>query len=166
MENLTKNRAWKIRSNYQSPQDIDRLRSGLVTVVYEVSGLRLSMSRVDIEKIVRQSYKSSTEKRISAHTGQIYRLLNEVKAGDLAVVPVNKGNSILLGRITETVQISGSGVISLGMTLLREGVSLKEFDQDLRYSFMAIMKFCEIRRNNAFSRLEKIAQGSNKPLCS
>jgi len=124
------------------------------------------MSRVDIEKIVRQSYKSSTEKRISAHTGQIYRLLNEVKAGDLAVVPVNKGNSILLGRITETVQISGSGVISLGMTLLREGVSLKEFDQDLRYSFMAIMKFCEIRRNNAFSRLEKIAQGSNKPLCS
>lgn len=163
MRQSCSNSAWKIRALNNGANDLETLKTGLVNLKYQVSDLKLNLQRTEISERVRSSYTASTEKKISAHVGQLYIILNEIKSDDFLVIPINKGKSFIIGRVVKIKNITSDGIISIDFSVLREDVSLKEFDQDLRYSFMAIMQICEISRNNAFLRISKVSEGLDDP---
>lgn len=156
-------RAWKVRVDSSAEDITTQLESGEVKLDYGILGLEPAMPRKDIESLVRQSYQGSSEKRISAHIGQIYRILNEFSTNDIVVVPVEKSTKFCVGEIyKDKSQVFGKTLI-LPIKWLRIDIPKNNFQQDLRYSFMAIMKVCEVKRNNAPSRLYDIAMGKDDP---
>lgn len=147
-------RAWKIRAAVDSVGSISKIERRLVTVDYGIADLAPGLDRVKIDATVRSNYKDSSEKRIAAHVGQLFTLLNRIAPNDLLVIPVNKGKDILLGKVSRAAQVQGTCIeIEAASPIL--SFPINSFAIDLRYSFMAIMKVCEVSRNDAASRLNR-----------
>jgi restriction system protein len=158
-------RAWKVRMGSSCEDILAYLEKGEVLLDYGVDSLAPRMSKGAIESLLRKQYHESSEKRISAHTGQIYRILNEIVSDNLIVVPIDRSTQFCIGAIQNNhPKVIGTDLI-FSVKWLRNSIPLNEFQQDLRYSFMAIMKVCEIKRNNAVSRLYDISKGKPDPGC-
>ena len=158
-----KKRAWKLRVDSSTISELQNLESGNLSLDYGVRGLHLKMTKSSIEHILRPIYEASTPKRLSAHTGQIYTMLNDVTINDIVVVPHNKGKLFNLGLVVSVTVEPTDSSIRVFVSWKRTNVPLANFDQDLRYSFMAIMRLCEVKRNNAVQRLQAIASLGRDP---
>ena len=160
---MGKLRAWKFRPGSDSNVIEQILQDGSISIDYGSISLRENMTRLDIFEMLRSSNPGQSEKGARAHTGQIFNFLNQVSRGDLAVVPRDKGKFIMLGTVLSERPVFEGGTISVEVRWMQNKVPLSIFDQDLRYSFMAIHKFCEVSRNNAAYRLFEIAKGKADP---
>ena len=156
-------RAWKVRAHSQADNLIEFLARKEATLDYGIEGLRIAMTKDAIESLIRMQCPDYSEKRISAHTGQIYRILNETKRGDIFLVPTSKGTKFCIGSVDVDRPEIKDTKMTFSIKWLRTEIPLEAFQQDMRYSFMAIMKVCEVKRNNALRRLLAIANGQADP---
>ena len=69
----------------------------------------------------------------------------------------------MLGEVLSERPVIDGGRMSVEVRWLQTNIPLSLFEQDLRYSFMAIHKFCEVSRNNAAYRLFEMAKGKADP---
>jgi restriction system protein len=158
-----KQRAWKLRVESSSASELQNLEAGNLLLDYGVRGLHLKMPKSSIEHLIRPLYEASTQKRLSAHTGQIYTILNDITVDDIVVVPHEKGKLFHLGSVVSVTVEPTDSNIRVSVRWARKSVPLAHFDQDLRYSFMAIMRLCEVKRNDAVQRLQAIASLGRDP---
>ena len=160
---MTKLRAWKLRPGSDDKTIQRVLKTGKVWLDYEVPGLRLDMTREDLINVIQTHNPDRSDKGVRARAGQLAALFGNVTKGDLAIVPRDKGKAMMIGEITsDRPSVSGTAV-EVQVRWIDENVPLSRFDQDLRYSFMAIHKFCGVSRNNAPERLKRIANGAPDP---
>lgn len=160
---MTKLRAWKLRPGSDDKTIQGVLKTGKVRLDYEVPGLRPDMTREEMIDAIRTSNPDRSDKGVRARAGQIDALFNQVRHGDLALVPRDKGRSMMIGEVlSERPAVNGT-VVELQVRWMDPEVPMSRFDQDLRYSFMAIHKFCGVSRNDAVQRLVRIAQGETDP---
>ena len=155
-------RAWKLRGEYGNLNN-GSSKSYEVVIHYPVKNIKFDFSRNQIESQIRSAYAESSEQKINAHTGQIFTALNKVKPKDLVIIPTNKGKFFTIGVVEKVPKISLEGNVKFEFSMKRKDIPLSLFDQDLRYSFMAIMKICEVKRNNAAERLISISNGADDP---
>lgn len=156
-------RAWKVRIDAEDAATVSEIEDGILSIYYDVENLKIGMMKNDIELIVKSSYLDSSQKKISAHIGQIYTALNEIKSGDYVIVPTRKSSVYYIGIISSVITNKRGNSIIINAVWRRKNVAPSEFQQDLRYSLMAIMKICEVRRNGAAKRLAVIANGAPDP---
>jgi len=160
---MTKLHAWKLRPGSDNKTVQDTLRTGVVRLDYEVPGLRPDMTREEMIDAIRTSNPDRSDKGVRARAGQIDALFNQVRQGDLALVPRDKGRSMMIGEVlSERPAVNGT-VVEVQVRWMDPEVPMSRFDQDLRYSFMAIHKFCGVSRNDAVQRLVRIAKGETDP---
>ena len=160
---MTKLHAWKLRPGSDNKTVQETLRTGVVRLDYEVSGLRPDMTREEMIDAIRTSNPDRSDKGVRARAGQIDALFNQVRQGDLALVPRDKGRSMMIGEVlSERPAVNGT-VVEVQVRWMDPEVPMSRFDQDLRYSFMAIHKFCGVSRNDAVQRLVRIAKGETDP---
>lgn len=160
---MTKLHAWKLRPGSDNKTVQNTLRTGVVRLDYEVSGLRPDMTREEMIDAIRTSNPHRSDKGVRARAGQIDALFNQVRQGDLALVPRDKGRSMMIGEVlSERPAVNGT-VVEVQVRWMDPEVPMSRFDQDLRYSFMAIHKFCGVSRNDAVQRLVRIAKGEPDP---
>lgn len=160
---MTAKRAWKLRPGSDDKTIQGVLRTGKIRLDYEVPGLRLDMTREDLINAIQTHNPDRSDKGVRARAGQLVALFGTVTKGDLAIVPRNKGKAMMIGEITsDRILVSGTAV-EVEVRWIDENVPLSRFDQDLRYSFMAIHKFCGVSRNNAPERLKRIVNGEPDP---
>ena len=70
---------------------------------------------------------------------------------------------MMIGEITsERLNLSGTNV-EIQVRWIGQEIPLSRFEQDLRYSFMAVHEFCGVSRNNAPGRLRRIANDESDP---
>ena len=89
--------------------------------------------------------------------------MNKVTLNDLIIIPTDRGKLFTIGIVEKLPRISLKGDIYFQFSMKRKDIPLSLFEQDLRYSFMAIMKICEVKRNNAVERLISISNGADDP---
>ena len=160
---MTKLHAWKLRPGSDNKTVQETLRTGVVRLDYEVPGLRPDMTREEMIDVIRTSNPDRSDKGVRARAGQIDALFNQVRQGDLALVPRDKGRSMMIGEVlSERPAVNGT-VVEVQVRWVDPEVPMSRFDQDLRYSFMAIHKFCGVSRNDAVQRLVRIAKGETDP---
>jgi restriction system protein len=160
---MTKLRAWKLRPGSDDKTIQGVLKTGKVRLDYEVPGLRPDMAREDLISAIRTYNPDRSDKGVRARAGQLVALFGDVAKGDLAIIPRDKGRAMMIGEIiSDRPSVSGTAV-EVRVRWIDENVPLSRFDQDLRYSFMAIHKFCGVSRNNAPERLKRIANGEPDP---
>lgn len=156
-------RAWKFRPGSDDKTVRDILTTGKVRLDYEVPGLRPDMVREDLISAVQAHNPDRSDKGVRARAGQLVALFGNVTKGDLAVVPRDKGKSMMIGEIVSDGPAVSGTCVEVQVKWIHAEVPLSRFDLDLRYSFMAIHKFCGVSRNNAPERLKRIADGEPDP---
>lgn len=156
-------RAWKLRPGSDEGTILGVLKTGTVQLDYEVPGLHPNMTREDLISAIRTHNPHRSEKGVRARAGQLVALFGNVAKGDLAIIPRDKGKAMMIGEIiSDRPSVSGA-TVEVQVRWIDQNVPLSRFDQDLRYSFMAIHKFCGVSRNNAPERLKRIANGEQDP---
>lgn len=156
-------RAWKLRLGSDDKTVPEVVKTGLVRLDYEVPGLRPDMAREELIRAIRNYNPDRSDKGVRARAGQLDALFNQVRKGDLALVPRNKGRAMMIGEILSDRPTVSGPTVEVQVRWIDADVPISRFDQDLRYSFMAIHKFCGISRNEAARRLFRIAQGESDP---
>lgn len=156
-------RAWKLRPGSDKKTVRDVLKSGLIRLDYEVPGLRSDMTRAELIAAIETHNPDRSDKGVRARAGQLFALFNRVSKGDLALVPRDKGKLMMIGHVTSDPPVVSGTCIEVQVRWIDSEVPISRFDQDLRYSFMAILKFCGVSRNNAVERLKRIADGEPDP---
>jgi restriction system protein len=159
----SKNKAWKIRVDTNNKEHMSKLHECEVVIDYSISDLSPNLDKRGVIEIITPYYLSSSSMRLQAHAGQIFCALTLIRSGDLIIVPINSGRLIHLGKVISDKPLIRDTIISRRVEWLRENIPRSHFDQDLQYSFMAIMKLCEVRRNNAFERLSAMSNGDEDP---
>jgi restriction system protein len=114
-----------------------------------------------IKAIMQQQYPGEPARRIGNWSGQVWAFALAMKAGDWVVVPRKSSGSIAVGEI-KTGYTFDPSADSLcrhyhAVQWLNEDIPRSSFDQDLLYSFGAIMTVCEIKRNDAEKRVRAMA---------
>jgi len=160
---MTQMRAWKLRPGSDDKTVQAVLKTGRVRLDYEVPGLWLDMTREEIIRAIQTHNPDRSDKGVPARAGQLVALFSQVTKGDLALVPRDKGRSMMIGEITSDRPVVSGTCVEVHVKWTAEEVPMSRFDQDLRYSFMAIHKFCGVSRNDAVRRLLQIAQGESDP---
>jgi predicted Mrr-cat superfamily restriction endonuclease len=160
---MTDTRAWKFRPGSEEDTIREVLETGCIRLDYNVSGLRPQITRDKIIEALRVQNPKRSDKGVAAHAGQIAALFSKVKKGDLALVPRDKGRSMMIGRVVSDQPSVTGTKLEVVVTWLDPEVPVARFDQDLRYSFMAIHKFCGVSRNGATQRILAISQGEADP---
>lgn len=160
---MTDIRAWKFRPGSGEKTIQEVLETGCIRLDYNVSDLSPQMSRDEIIEALRVQNPERSDKGVRAHAGQIFTLFNKLKKGDLALVPRDRGKSIMVGKVVaDQVSVVGTK-LEVVVAWLDPEVPIARFEQDLRYSFMAIHKFCGVSRNGAAQRILAISQGEADP---
>ena len=161
---MTQNtRAWKLRPGSDDAIIRNLLKTGIVTLDYGVPNLSLDMDKDKLRLVLREADPDISDKRVSAHAGQLLTLLIKIKKNDFLLVPRDRGKNMIIGKVLSSPPSINGSKISLRAKWLQEAVPISTFEQDLQYSFMAIMKLCEVKRNNAVTRISEIATGKPDP---
>lgn len=160
---MTQMRAWKLRPGSDDKTVREVLKTGLIRLDYEVPGLRPDMTREELIGAIRTHNPDRSDKGVSARAGQLVGLFGQVTKGDLALVPRDKGKLMMVGEVTSDRPAVSGTCVEVQVKWIAAELPMSRFDQDLRYSFMAIHKFCGVSRNDAVRRLLQIAQGGSDP---
>jgi len=119
-----------------------------------------------LRKRLQERYPSATAAKISNHTGQISAFLFEMKPDDLVVVPRKGKSAMAIGKIAGPYSYDKSAEILYrhyrNVQWLNLDVPRSAFDQDLLFSFGAIMTICAIRRHDAEKRVRAMVAAGFK----
>jgi restriction system protein len=149
-----------VRAGRHGEQEDIALSEGLVTIGWnELPDLSKIKSKEELEKLYWENNPDAKKRQAANEVGQIWRFMQEIKKGDLVALPLKKQSVIALGRIEDTKYQYNK--ISENVKHTRKVKWLKNiprsaFDQDLLYSLGAFMTVCQIKRNDAESRIKKL----------
>lgn len=115
-----------------------------------------------IKALVQQRYPNEPSRRLGNWAGQIWAFALAMKPGDWVVVPRRSNGSIAIGEVKGGYTFDPAAEPMYrhyrSVQWLNTDVPRSAFDQDLLYSFGAIMTICEIKRNDAEKRIRAMAQ--------
>lgn len=155
-----KTRAWKVRGDRILNDNSDHI----IEIDYGINGITEKISREDLKLTIKDQIPDGTNQRINAYTSQLWTSINDVKLNDYILLPKEKGKLISIGKVTKKTALANNGnTLCFYISWIRQDVPLSTFNIDLQYSFKAIMRFCEIKRNNATTRIEALANGRSDP---
>ena len=119
-----------------------------------------------IKALMQQQYPGEPARRIGNWSGQVWAFTLAMKPGDWVIVPRKSSGTIAVGEIKAgyTFDASADPVYRHFRTVqwLNTNVPRSAFDQDILYSFGAIMTVCEIKRNEAEKRVRAMAKNGWK----
>jgi restriction system protein len=128
--------------------------------------MRQDLSRCDsreaLEEALREAYPEFGDRRLTNYTSQLWTFVRRMKPGDWVVLPRKEKAAIAVAEILGdyTYDPAAAEPYFHGRTVrwLNAGVPRSVFDPDLLYSFGALLTICEIRRNQAESRVRRLAE--------
>jgi restriction system protein len=88
----------------------------------------------------------------------VNQFVNTMAAGDIVVSPFKTLSRFGIGEVTGPYQQLENGHPARPVRWLTIDISRDIFQQDLRYSFGAIMTVCEVKRNDALNRVLRVVK--------
>lgn len=115
-----------------------------------------------IKQLLQKRYPGEGPRKIGNWTGQVWAFVVAMKPGDWIVVPSKTSATIAIGEVFTSYAFDPNAEPiyrhSRQIKWLNTAVPRSAFDQDLLYSFGALLTICEIRRNDAEKRVRAMAQ--------
>ena len=153
-------RLWKVSLGRHGEFESDATINSVVTIDF---GIKQDISKLDdrdaLTKLMEEIHPDKKIKTRANFAAQINQFKNEMKVGDLVICPFSTTKTISIGQIkSDYVPHPNTQYPSRSVQWLKQDLPRDTFKQDLLYSFGAIMTVCEIRRNNALSRVEGVIE--------
>jgi restriction system protein len=126
------------------------------------------LSRIETKESLREVltsvYPAHTKARISNHLGQIWVFARAMQKGDWLIVPSKIKPAIHVAEVQGAYEFHPKAVApyfhSRQIRWIAKDIPRANFDSDLLYSFGAIQTICQIERNDAETRVRKMAKES------
>lgn len=155
---------WLVRAGGRGEHELRFIEDGRIYLTWEgltESDLSAIPDYDGIKQLLIQTYPGEPVRRIGNWCGQIWAFALAMKPGDWVVVPRKSSGTIAIGEIKSgyTFDATAEPIYRHYRTVkwLNTDVPRSAFDQDLLYSFGAIMTICEIKRNDAEKRVRAMA---------
>ena len=161
--------AWLVRGGEQGEREEMALGRGLVIAGWEELGdISRCESREGIRQVLRATYPEVSDKVIGNWTGQLWRFKEQMRAGDLVVMPLHtRPGQVAVGQIIGLYEYRAGEpqgfrqvrrVQWLQTDLPREAIR-----PDLRASITSLLTVCGLTRNDAARRVAHIAEHRADP---
>ena len=156
--------AWRIRAGGEGQRYDYNIEHGLACLGFgDHADLRGFSSKQDL----LHNLQLLPDAGSSSDANQLWRMRDEVRLGDLVVMPSKKAQQVALGTVTheywydDSVDVDwGRHVVSVDWKRTVPGTALK---QDLRASIGGQLSICSIARNDAARRLQQLMETGQDP---
>lgn len=159
---------WLVRAGQhgQGEQDFlndDRIYMHWGNIERDLSG---ATTRSDIREIIEEENPDWPKGKVSNGTGQVWGFVNGINTRDWIVLPSKTKAAIHFGEVKGPYVFNASQ--PEGRRQYRQvdwfatDIPRSNFDQDILYSFGALLTICQIQRNNAEQRVRKMAHNGWK----
>ena len=163
-------RVWVIRAGREGAQEDLALDNDVVLIGWsELGELSGALSREDLKRLVRGLTGEEREQSIAAQAGQIYRFINDVRVGDLVVLPLRtRLNHVAIGRVlgeyrhrTDGQFENSDGQHTRDIEWLARSLPYERFDPDLREAFGQQGTVSEITKTDVLARMMEVLEGAD-----
>jgi MoxR-like ATPase len=163
-------RVWLIRAGREGQHEQLALDEGVALIGWSDLGeLNSEMSRDDLKKMIGDQYGEERTQSLASQAGQIYRFINEVKVGDLVVLPLRtKPSHVALGRILGPYRYrldgrfrDSDGRNTRDTDWIEREVPYERFDPDLREAFGLQGTIRELTKHDAATRIDEVLDGAD-----
>lgn len=157
---------WLVRAGSYGEQEQRCLDNGFVTIGWsDLPDLSIIDSREKLKNLYREFYDGEKEAAINNRIGQIWTFLKKISVGDLVALPLKSSPLIAFGKVTGSYEFKNDQGEDIKHTLsvdwIDKEVPRTRFDQNILYSFGAFMTVCQIKRDKAEEKVQKVLQGRN-----
>jgi restriction system protein len=157
---------WMVRAGRNGEQEEGALEHGVVSIGWnELPDLSSIRSRDELRALYEEYYPTETKMKVANAVGQIWAFISRIQTDDLAAIPLKTRSAFAIGRVKGPYQYRTDLRPNILHTRPVEWIQTDlprtafEQDQDLLYSFGAIMTVCQIKRNDAERRVRAILEG-------
>ena len=126
----------------------------------DLSGIQ---TRDELKALHQQHYPDMGKRTIINSAGQLWAFARRMEHGDLVVLPLKTRSTIALGKVGGDYEYF-KGRHTRPVKWLNTDIPRDTFGQDLLYSFGAFMTVCQIKRNDAETRIRAVLDGKPDPL--
>ena len=160
-------RLWVVRGGRKGEFEALALERNEMFVGWEnIADLRGFEDRDAMFEALREAYPDSSEKTLRAWAGQLYRFVNDIRAGDLVVMPGKEKKGVFIGEVDGEYRFDPGFELrhSRRVRWNEEPVPRDVFREDLLRSFNAPGTLFEVKKNDAVNRVHAVLEnGSVEP---
>lgn len=158
-------RLWKVTLGRNGEYEAGALETGTLTISFNIqSDISKANDREALIAIMQAAYPESKHKRHLNFAAQLNQFVNVMQPDDFVVCPIKSSSTIAIGRVIGGYKPDPvSGKPTRTVQWLKTELPRDVFKQDLLYSFGAFNTVCEIRRNGALARVEKVVETGKDP---
>lgn len=158
-------RAWMVRGGRQGHREEAALREGKALIGWEDLGDLSGLSREEIRDALNDAYPDESNHLIGNWTGQLDRFVNEMRVGDIVVMPMKSDGMLAIGTIQSDYEFddSGSDEHYRVVDWTRSDVDRTTLKHDIRASLGSLLTICELGRFGAAQRLKHVQEGGVDP---
>ncbi|MBI5611904.1 MAG: restriction endonuclease [Gammaproteobacteria bacterium] len=160
---------WLIRAGSHGEYEHKFIQEARVYVTWEGLDVNLAnlKQRADLTAAMTERSPDKKPKAIMNWVSQVWPFAQEMKKGDLVVLPLKSQPAIQVGEITGDYHFESAGPDPYfhwrPVKWIAEAVPRANFGRDLLYTFGAFMTICRVQRNNAEQRIAAMRANSWKP---
>lgn len=159
-------RLWIVRAGRNGERELDAItQNKLMLGFVEVGDLSHAKDRQSIAKLVKEGMPSAGDNKVKNFSAQLNQFANVIGLGDLVVLPRKLTSGVAIGEVTGPYVFDPNGISRHTRIVkwLKEAVPRETFGQDLRHSFGAFMTVCEVKRNQALARIQRVLEVDADP---
>ena len=157
-------RVWLVRLGKNGEYEASALQNNLLTIGF---GIKEDISSLkDREALIAKMAALFPNDKLNMHrnfAAQVNQFVNVAQIGDLVVTPMKTSSTIAIGRIDGPYKPGSDGAVTRAVRWIKTELPRDTFRQDLLYSFGAFMTVCEITRNDALGRVQKVLETGKDP---
>ncbi|SRR6266496_1686003 len=148
---------WMVRAGKRGEQEATCLEKGLVTISWNsLPDLSQFKSLAELKVGFRKYYNEKSKYSEGSKVGQIWRFANEIKKGDIVVLPSKHRPEIYVGNVKSGYEYKKITDEVMHIIPVEWKGSIPRFvlSQDLLYSFGSLLTVSKITRNNALQKVQ------------
>ena len=154
---------WMVRAGSDGSRENFALNEGAAFIgFHEVGDLSDVSSKDELNELLSAKIDRG-ENAIANYTNQVWAFLKTIAVGDIVALPLKNSPAVALGIVKGDYEFDSSAPENTRhrrkVQWVREDVARSEFGQDLLYSLGAFLTVCQIKRNDAATRIEAIMKG-------
>jgi restriction system protein len=160
---------WLIRAGSHGEYELKFIQENRVYVTWDNLDVDLAKlgERAELTDAMTQRYPDAKVKTIANWVSQVWPFAQEIKKGDLVVLPLKTQRAIQIGEVTGDYHFEPGGQTPFfhwrPVKWIGEAIPRAHFGKDLLNTFGAFMTICRVQRNNAEARIEAMRANGWKP---
>lgn len=158
-------RAWMVRGGRQGQREQVALSEGRALIGWSEVGDLSGLSREEIREALAAAHPDESNHLIGNWTGQLDRFVNEMRVGDIVVMPLKSDGTFAIGTIRSDYGFDASveGEHFREVEWRRVDVERTILKHDLRASLGSLLTVCELARFGSAERLMAVQDGKPDP---